>query len=236
MAILFGKGKLVSAIPKVGYEAIIPSLKSPTEFIKASMETPTFGAGGTAATVFKSITKQSGMKLLPTLIVGGGALVAGSLLSGGGKQEQKQTAAQDLKQQQEQKLAAALKATLGKYRAEAKLKAEAEQVVDIAPIITPTVTPTYDVTAGGDVDIGGVTTTTRTATTNISEISQGLTAAQVGQLLESRQEAAQVAIQMPAISQTQEAKQEGGINWGIIAIAAAAIAYFVFKGKKNYAR
>lgn len=237
MAILPGKGGLVP-LPKVGYAAILPALTSPKEFIKGALEAPTFGVGGPAATVFKSITKTTGMKLGSVLLGAGGGLLAGALLSGGGKQEQKQAAAQELEQQQEQRQAAALRAMIGEFRAEARqeMAARAAGQAETRVGITPTITPSYLVTAGGDVAIGGVTTQTDTTTTtiNVTGLTQEQYSAQVGQMLLNMQLALQSAQQAPIITQTQEATQEGGgINTLLIVGALLGGAYLIFGGKKR---
>ena len=243
MAVLYPPGYVPpttvtpGAVSPVGIAGILPALRSPALFLKGALETPTIAAGAPAAVVFKSITKATGLRAGSALLGVGGGLVLGSLLTGGGKQEQKQTAAQKLQQRQEQRQRASIDAMLKEFKGRIAQKAEARAAgaAEATIGITPTIAPTYDIVAGGNVEIGGITTQTDTATTtiNVTGLTQEQYSAQIGQLLTTMQTALQSAKQQPIITQTQEARQEGGTNWALLAVVAVLGAMFIFKRKKH---
>lgn len=189
--------------------------KPPEEIVKGlTAPVPFLGAGGLGAVVSKTIIKGG-------VIAGGLGLAAGYLLrGGGGTQELKPTQTTDVAP--EQTLHHDIRAKLRDVISDLKAKAESKAEVEVAPEIVPT----YKVTAGGDVDIGGVTHITTTTTT--SGISQDL----VGQLISAPQTPQQITITVP----TQETKAEQKTDMGLIALlAAAALAMFVlFRGKRSH--
>jgi len=161
-----------------GFLGYVP--RTPAEFVTSGLQTPApVPIGGIGATVSKTITKhivKGGLG--KAAIIGGGGLLAGLILGGGGGQEQKQELAQTGRVDPKQQWRDLVATTEQKWRdllLKAELKQKQQQIVK--PEIVPTVTTTYDVTAGGDVEIGGVTTTTKTKTitTNIQQAAQDLT-------------------------------------------------------------
>jgi hypothetical protein len=207
--------------------------KTPTEAIKATIETPTVatgGVGGIGATVFKHITKTTGTRLLPLGLAAGGGFLAASLFGGGGKQEikpeqkttvtPKQEAEQRLKQAQEQYIRDLI----------ARFKARLDVRVTPEVTVQPDIIPKYDIRdISGSVDIGGVTHITRTYTHTVSGIDQ----LALGQIAEALQRPLQIPSQITVT--TPEQKTEATqMNTGILAlIAAAAIVIFGIGGKKK---
>jgi len=164
---------------------------------------------------------------------GGGALaVAGGFLLGrffgGGGQEvkpvQTTTVTPELTARQEQILETAQR--MRDMMAKLKAKAEAKAEVKTEPVLAPV----YNITAGGDVDIGGTTQVTETTTITHAGISQEA----IGQLSQAFQ-AAQQTPQQITITMPEQKTEATQMDFGILALAAAAIiaVVVIFKGGKK---
>lgn len=229
--------------PPVGFsglQQLLAGKVSPIQFIQRGLEAPIVSpVGGAAAVVSKTITKTTikaaAPKILPLVIAGGAGLLAGGLLGGGGTQEQKQAAAQDTQLSQGQKMIQDTTQRVRDLITTLRMRADAKAATDVVTDVTAPIdiTPTYQVTAGGDVDIGGVTTTTTTETPTITttHIYQAPVQAPIGQAAIPIQTPVQEAIQIPIIEQAQEATQEGGMNWMLI--AAIGIGAYLLLGRKK---
>lgn len=204
--------------------------KSPAKFIESAIAAPSVVPVG--ATV-KIITKTP--QILRGLLIGAGTVGAAALFLGGkGSQEQKAAIDAPIIQQPSAKQDVTQSARAVSKMLTYLRDIRQRQDVTVTPSIDSSSTTTYkDISAGGDIDIGGVTNITRTATTTYAGQGVDLSPLQSA-VAENKNILDQLtaAASQPAI--VQEQKQEGNnlmmlVGLGIAAVVA--ITYFK-RGKK----
>jgi hypothetical protein len=210
----------------VGYTGLIKNITSGA-FITQGFYNPVASiipVGGIGATVTKNITtnvtKGTATGLAKTIAVGGAGLLAGGLLFGG-KQETTQTPTQTPVQLPQQATAQDLQQKARDLYNQMKGFSKAQSELNI----NPTVTPVYNVTAGGGVEIGGVTTTTETYNYTESGLSQGF----LGQLSGLFAQPSQTATQTPTQATTSEQKTDNSM---LLLIAGVVLAGILLLKKK----
>jgi hypothetical protein len=165
---------------------------------------------------------KGGTQLLKYAAAGIGGLILGRALGGSQEVTPTQTTVTTPTQAPEQR---------GRLRTQQFMRdflsrMRATQKVDVTPTVTPdirpAITPTYDIQAGGDVDIGGITETTTILTETHTQT--GLSQTALGQLTEAllaqRQEPQQITIVTPEQKTTAVSADMSGLI--IIALAAVA--------------
>lgn len=186
--------------------------KTPTEAVTRTLEEPVVTPAGGAAVVFKSITKQTGMRLLP--LAGGaiGGFLFGRLFGGGGTQELQQELDQTLTQEPEVTVTPEMPVDVGvdptiqtllDYITKQQLAIDAGE---------------YDIGAGavtGDIGTSTITNITNTYPTHIN-IQRTITETYPTQITVTK------TITQAAQAASQEATQEQGTDWITLALIGIA--------------
>jgi len=188
---------------------------------KTFLQEPSISGGaGVGATVFKSITKSTGQVGLKTVALATGAAVVAASLLGGQKQQQDQTTSAAA--QQELKTQAQLDQMVKLYAQQQGAGATTTNTQES----TTTTTTDYRITAGGGVQIGGITPTSeqRSQPIIIQPTQQSIDPTLIA-ALSQKQEPSVVIVQQPE----QKAEQTGSSSWILIAVAAIAALAFLEK-------
>lgn len=190
--------------------------KTPTEVVTRTLEEPVVSPVGGAAVVFKSITKQTGMRFLPAVIAAGGGFLVGRLFGGGSQELQQQ---QDLTQTPE-------------------VTVTPDQPTDVT--VDPTIKSLLDIISelkikagAGEIDLGGGTVTGDVGTTEVINITNTYPTSYNIQKTYTITKPVQITktVTTTTAAQEQEATQEQGMDLVTLAVISilGLIGYSMFK-------